>query len=504
MTSHASHDAYAAYKQQKELFTTYAWWTVIQPRLLAQTSSRKLANPSSTWRPFVIEFTVLVWPLLASLTILSRNPLLLNGIIVSLTYATCQVSLPPTSPPLSPTQPRTSSPFLDSPTERDQKRAQRQVDSPSKLFIKPFVTVYRAHMMLMTVICILAVDFKVFPRQFAKAETWGTSLMDLGVGSFVFSLGLISALPLLKSTRRLPFLIAAWKVIKKSFGVIVLGIVRVIMVKGVDYPEHLSEYGTHWNFFFTLGLLPVFGVMFERWSPKLDFHAMALAVTLVHQTLLSKTSLQSWTLEAARTTIWSHNKEGLVSLPGYLAIFLLGTGTGLYVLPPDPYFYRILHAYPSRDMTKEAREKLEDKKKRMWQSKPGKLANLLGSYAVIWWTLYAVMRWLGVPVSRRIANLPYVIWTAAFNCSFLFLYLSIHLWATKAPMTRSVQAPALFEAINRNSLVVFLIANLLTGLVNVTIETMYASTMVAMVVLVCYNVAVAASAWLLRHQRLRI
>lgn len=94
----------------------------------------------------------------------------------------------------------------------------------------------------------------------------------------------------------------------------------------------------HWNFFFTMGLLPVFGAAFERLSPKVDFHAMALTVTsgalhmrssdtvcgqnadtyflAVHQILLSRTSLQDWTLGAARTTLVSQNKEGLVSLPG--------------------------------------------------------------------------------------------------------------------------------------------------------------------------------------------
>ncbi|KAK4052178.1 Glucosaminyl phosphatidylinositol (GlcN-PI) nositol acylation protein [Microbotryomycetes sp. JL201] len=535
MVEHAAANAAATYKHQKELFvshsagssiwyinavcltaaTTYAWWTIAQPRL----RTRHHSAPSS-WRTPQLEFALLVWPLLAALTIASRHPLLLNAIIVSLTYATAQVALPPASPPLSPTQSRNQSPTTpDSPYFRE-KHVRPTLASTSTsfssstsaprafsstLFTKPFVTVYRAHMMLMTAICILAVDFKVFPRQFAKAETWGTSLMDLGVGSFVFSLGLISALSLLRTTDRTPLLNATWKVVKKSFGVIILGVVRVIMVKGVDYPEHLSEYGTHWNFFFTLGLLPVFGVAFERLSPRVDFHLMALAVSGGEKDTLRRDGQRTiWALDAARTTIWSHNKEGLVSLPGYLAIFLLGTGTGLYTLPPDPSFYQIIHQRLPRTSTPEQRQKFSDKQRKIWQMKPGKLANVLGSYAVLWWVLYGGLRWLGLPVSRRIANLPYVVWTAAFNTSFLFLYMSIHMWSTHSPTTRATTAPATFDAINRNSLVVFLIANVLTGLVNVSIKSMYASTTVAMTVLVAYCAAVVGSAWLLREKRLRI
>jgi hypothetical protein len=60
--------------------------------------------------------------------------------------------------------------------------------------------------------------------------------MDLGVGSFVFSLGLVSALPLLRRTDSNPYFTTIWRSFKKCLPLVVLGLVRVAMVKGVDYP----------------------------------------------------------------------------------------------------------------------------------------------------------------------------------------------------------------------------------------------------------------------------
>ena len=42
----------------------------------------------------------------------------------------------------------------------------------------PSLTIYRSHMMLMTILAILAVDFPIFPRSLAKCETFGVSLVS--------------------------------------------------------------------------------------------------------------------------------------------------------------------------------------------------------------------------------------------------------------------------------------------------------------------------------------
>ena len=92
-----------------------------------------------------------------------------------------------------------------------------------------------------------------------------------------------------------------------------------------------------------------------------------------------------------------------------------------------------------------------------------------------------------------------MLWVTAYNTTFIFAYLLIELLlATFTP------TPPLLNAINANGLVIFLIANLLTGLINLSIKTMYVGDVTSMAILVGYSGAVCCLSWLARQSRLKL
>ncbi|WVR00286.1 hypothetical protein IAU59_007429 [Kwoniella sp. CBS 9459] len=404
----------------------------------------------------------------------------------------------------------------------------------------PFLSIYRAHMMLLTAICILAVDFPVFPRWFGKCEDFGTSLMDVGVGSFVFSLGLISVKSLSSSSpsnspssirchqrrsrnrnrsqipstsSRNPTLLVSevLQALRKSAPTLALGMIRVIMVKGVEYPEHVTEYGVHWNFFFTIGLLPVFGVLIRPLRGWTHWSLLGVMISLAQQLVLSHLGLQDFLLSSARPGLIGANKEGLASLPGYISIYLLGLATGEHVLrltePPPTYSpsesisisqggVRALDSGLGR--SGEAHHAQAQKSEHYKKRRTELVLELFG-YSVAWWSALVGWRWLGGEVSRRFANTPYVLFIAGYNTLFLLGYLLLETYLPSQHAT-----PPLLEAINKNGLVVFLVANLGTGLVNMCVRTMYVGNTVAVGILGIYTVGVCGVAWALRGRRIKL
>lgn len=196
----------------------------------------------------------------------------------------------------------------------------------------PAVTNARASIMSMCTLGILAVDFRAFPRRFVKTETFGTSLMDVGVGTVVFSMGMMSARHWINlKTRPVTLLGRLFPAMKSTLPLFVLGLLRMLLVKGVNYQEHFSEYGIHWNFFVTLGALPILMTLFlEFFSLQSSFH-LGLGLCSLYQACLSRSGLQEFLFSSHRTGLIAMNKEGIVSLVGYFGLTLMSLAVGVQV-----------------------------------------------------------------------------------------------------------------------------------------------------------------------------
>lgn len=344
---------------------------------------------------------------------------------------------------------------LDKPSERNLNKALHTSRAKDKQNVKrklPFLSVFRATMMITTLIAILAVDLPFFPRRYAKSETWGTSLMDLGVGSFVFSSGMVSV------NLKTGFLGGL-----RQAGILgLMGIGRAIMVRGTGYHEHTSEYGAHWNFFITLSLLPPLLPLFRFFQKRGTYYLTQAFVLLgAYQVLLVKTGWQVWIISAPRHTIISANKEGISSFVGYVAIYLFGMDTGSLILSQ--------------------------------KSRP--ILPLLLISSTLFWSGYLFSTlYLHIRVSRRIANAPYILWVAAHNTSFLFALAfieDVHRRLVKGTVSRS---PKLLEKVNSRGLYVFLGSNLLTGAINLAMgdAMMSANTTIGLSIMLTYLVMVCS------------
>ena len=150
--------------------------------------------------------------------------------------------------------------------------------------------------------------------------------MDVGVGSFVFSHGLLDRAGEGRTT-------LAWK---KVIPLVVLGFIRLISVKASGYHEHVTEYGVHWNFFFTLAVVNFASqaTLLRRIAPW----QLSTSILIAYHLLL-KLGLESWIMgPSERSGLLVANREGVFSLFGYIAIYFAASQLGGEVLKPRNCF----------------------------------------------------------------------------------------------------------------------------------------------------------------------
>ncbi|XP_062845085.1 phosphatidylinositol-glycan biosynthesis class W protein [Trichomycterus rosablanca] len=344
----------------------------------------------------------------------------------------------------------------------------------------PFVTVFRVLVNVKTAISILAVDFSVFPRRYAKTETYGTGVMDFGVGAYVMANAMVCPEARGKKIQGSKFshlvkqLLSVWPLL-------VLGFARLLSLKSSGYHEHVTEYGVHWNFFFTLAIVRVVASALLVVFPIKISWLVALLLSGVYQIMLETTDLKSFIIQnGERNGFLQANKEGIFSVVGYIAVYMFGVQVGLYVMQTRTLV---------RDWIRVVR-------------------NLLLTSFGLFMVLFACQTYIE-PVSRRMANFPFCIWTLAQSLFFLsclgmadivLLFAKVisncsHVSAswnpagrtqTERKITNKLDTLCLVQSVNRNQLLYFLLANVMTGLTNVFVDTLKSSYFFAACVLLCY------------------
>lgn len=358
-------------------------------------------------------------------------------------------------------------------TTKRTKRSTKTSTQKELLGKVSYITAYRAQMMVLTNLAILAVDFHAFPRRFAKVETWGTSLMDLGVGLFVFSMGLANSRALIKKaiapTRKEGYLGLVWRNTVKACPVLALGVIRLASVKSLEYQEHETEYGVHWNFFMTLGLLPVFLGVADPIFAVVPRFFVALAIGIGYEAALQTTDLTRFILDDSnrRENLLTMNKEGLCSFFGYLSIFIFGQSFGSFIFTsrktPNNLIGTRLTGKGVRWLTVTSTQ------------------GLLAMSAITLIIFYVCQHsFLTGNISRRLANFPYVMWVVNYNAIFLLGYNLIE------RVVGPVESRML-NAVNNNGLAIFLVANLTTGLINMTINTLEVGAGMTYAILILYS-----------------
>ncbi|VDN82272.1 unnamed protein product [Brugia pahangi] len=321
--------------------------------------------------------------------------------------------------------------------------------SPTK-----FITYMRSMSLIATAIAILSVDFDIFPRRFAKTHTYGRSVMDVGTATSVYCFAVVDVFKDFPSRSKFPSLQRSRHFFRKHLPSIILlclGFGRTCILHLLSYPTQIAEYGVHWNFFITLAFLRITVRLLGR-----RFHLLfGIIVIFVYQYFLTERNLQNWLLSESvnRDTFIAMNREGIFSLFGYLSIYYFASAIASFMyftgIRLKSWFYRTFQLFIIAALLFFAQ----------------KLAEML----------------LGPP-SRRIANLPYILEmvsyiTHLYEVLLLIQLTSIFGWAAQMPQFSIDESPferlkpCVLDSVNRYAMPFFLLANLLTGLINLTITT---------------------------------
>ncbi|OEU06671.1 hypothetical protein FRACYDRAFT_200559 [Fragilariopsis cylindrus CCMP1102] len=341
-----------------------------------------------------------------------------------------------------------------------------------------YVTLYRSTIYYLTFVAILAVDFELFPRKLCKTEIHGYGFMDVGAASFVISSGIIQgkSYVFVNHNKKLSSSTGvSWytlfKPLRNAMPLIIIGILRCILNKEIDYQEHVTEYGLHWNFFFTLGVLAIIptirkqcillsGSKFILSSPRRS----SLVVVVPRSSQEEEEEGAAVMNSSIVYDFFRGNREGILGCIGYIFLHSCGELIGQY------YIFNNVH-----DSNVDS-------------------GSGSGSITILLWILHFGIEYLfQFTVSRRTTNLSFCLWSLAHNITLLWSFKTLLLVLTTNLTNNTCQSiqnmniiPIGMNLINQYGLISFLIANLMTGFINLMIPTIDISDPIAIWIVYIY------------------
>lgn len=340
-----------------------------------------------------------------------------------------------------------------------------------------------ATLMLSVTVCILSVDFPIFPRRGAKTYDFGFSIMDAGVGAFIAFSGAVS--PEAKhavesSTDRTiqTKLGLIGKTLSSSIPLIILSFLRLFLVKFFDYREVTEEYGTHLNFFSVLAAVKLIScLVYCIIGRRIKLNYVGVALIISYQCFLNYFAMDKVIGNDRRDNFFMANKEGLLSIIGL---------TGYHLV------YTRLHLIIDSAARTHKRYGITQTLKALLRLAAPAIVGLI------------VMHNFVQPSSRRIGNGAYVCWSACMVLYLLGCEVTVNSGIVALQRRyHNVEdfGSKIYTSFSQNAMPLFLLANVLTGVINLVFDTNHMSTIPSLVAITSYLILLSIVAYqLLEHK----
>ncbi|KAH8324153.1 hypothetical protein KR074_000729 [Drosophila pseudoananassae] len=348
---------------------------------------------------------------------------------------------------------------------------------------RPIVfTLLRATAYSGTCVAILAVDFPFYPHDYRKSQTFGASAMDMGIGLFVVNMGLVSQRPkALADLKKLP---------KSVVPLLVLGLARTLVITIIDYHQDDSEYGKHLNAFFILGFTKLLGSLYSLLvRSNSQLLGLALGLLVFHEVIL-QLGVSSFVMASdSREGFFTANREGLSSLHGCVALYLLSIYFAKWYTSQDQLNYHQL------------------------LTKFGKMFLMV----TVCWSLVFTSAYI-TGIARVTFNFGYVTWLFAVAISLILIYafiFELKFVNLTIKMQNSVgdgrnhkcsthSLPTFVESLNMNGLTHFMLSNFLTGIVNMALNPGKRNGFESVLILSLYTLTCAGAVFIMLRKGIRL